>query len=124
MGDGRAQNSGTRPRRRGQVFISFKTEEREYAFELKKVLEKRGYEVWWHEKLYCGGVWKPDIDKEIAASSCVIVLWSPLAASSEWVKHEASQALGRGVYAPARIIPVTVPSLFSDYQVIDLDVEP
>src|SRR5205823_625089 len=55
-----------------------------------------------------------------AEAGCVVVLWSPSAIGSPWVRHEASQAMARGVYAPCRIamVPIDVP--FNQVQATDL----
>jgi len=99
-----------------QVFISFKSEERDAADLLHRTLTAQGYNVWWQEKLQCGHVWHAEIDEALRAASAVIVLWSPAAMKSEWVKHEASQAIARQVYAPTRIAPMKIESPFDRVQ--------
>lgn len=94
---------------RRSVFISFKTEESPTADRLQQVLSAKGYNVWWHEKLQCGHAWHADIDDALQAAGCVVVLWSPRSMASEWVKHEASQAIARRVYAPARLVEMNRP---------------
>ena len=102
------------------VFISFKTEERAAADLLQRVLSAKGYKVWWQEKLQCGHVWHADIDDALGAAACVVVLWSPLSMTSEWVKHEASQAIARKVYAPARLRAMKIDAPFDRIQATDL----
>ena len=103
-----------------QVFISFKSEERDVADLLHRTLTAQGYNVWWQEKLQCGHVWHAEIDEALHAASAVVVLWSPAAMKSEWVKHEASQAIARQVYAPMRIAPMKIESPFDRVQATDL----
>ncbi len=102
------------------VFISFKTEEYAAADCLQRVLSAKGYNVWWHEKLQCGHIWHADIDDALQAAGCVVVLWSPKSMASEWVKHEASQAIARRVYAPARLSAIKIDPPFDRIQATDL----
>src|SRR5262249_28374690 len=53
-------------------------------------------------------------------AGCVIVLWSPESIKSQWVKHEASQAIARGVYTPVRLEPMEIGSPFDRIQATDL----
>jgi hypothetical protein len=103
-----------------QIFISFKTEEREVASMLKDALKRSDYKVWWQEEIQCGQEWHGEIDKALMQAGAIVVLWSELALSSEWVKHEASQAIARGVYAPVRIEVVGIESPFNRIQATDL----
>jgi len=104
------------------VFISFKSDERDVAVAdlLHKSLSKRRYKVWWQEELQCGHVWHTDIDTALNSAACVVVLWSPASMASEWVKHEASQAIARRVYAPARLAAMNIDSPFDRMQATDL----
>lgn len=103
-----------------QVFISFKTKERVVADRLQHALGHRGYNVWWQEKLQCGQEWHGEIDAALETAGCVVVLWSNASQDSPWVKHEASQAIARGVYAPARIEALKIDSPFDRFQATDL----
>src|SRR5262249_11404578 len=64
--------------------------------------------------------WHGDIDAAILSAGCVVVLWSPASITSPWVKHEASQAVARGVYAPVRLFPMEIGSPFDRIQATDL----
>ena len=92
--------------RRAHVFLSFKTAEREIAARLKDAIVAAGYKVWWQEDLQCGHEWHGDIDRALTEAGCVVVLWSAESMKSPWVRHEASQAMSRAVYAPARLEPL------------------
>ena len=104
----------------GQVFISYKREEVNVARRVKEALEDAGYSVWWDKDLQCGQQWHERIDSALGAAHCVVVLWSSLAIESPWVRHEASQAIARKVYAPARIDGVALVSPFDRVQYADL----
>lgn len=102
------------------IFISFKTEERMAAFHLKEALNEAGFKVWWQEEIQCGQEWHGEIDKAIVEAGAIIVLWSKQSMHSQWVKHEASQAIVRSVYAPVRIEPMEIESPYDRIQATDL----
>jgi hypothetical protein len=106
--------------RRGRVFISFKSGEIDIARRLKQALEDHGFEIWWQEQIQCGEEWHGAIDEAILAAGCIVVLWSSTSMLSPWVKHEASQAIARKVYAPARIELVEITPPFNRQQATDL----
>ena len=106
--------------RRPPVFISFKTEGEEAAAQLKAALEAGGFSVWWQQSIQCGREWHSDIDSAILAAGCIVVLWSPASIVSPWVRHEASQAVARGIYTPVRLVPMAIGSPFDRLQATDL----
>lgn len=103
------------------VFISFKTEEREFASKLKTALINHGYKVWWQEEIQCGQEWHGEIDKAIAEAGAVIVLWSNESLNSTWVRHEASQAIIKKIYTPVRIEVMEIESPFNREQATDMN---
>jgi hypothetical protein len=102
------------------IFISYKREEFAYASALRKRLETSGYVVWWDQALQTGGEWAAELDQQLADSSCVIVLWSRRAAASPWMRHEASTAIGRAKYLPAKIETMDIPDPFGRIQAAEL----
>lgn len=106
--------------RQPHIFISFKTKERESAAALKEALEVGGFSVWWQESIQCGREWHGAIDSAILSAGCVVVLWSIDSIKSPWVRHEASQAVARGVYTPVRLVPMEIGSPFDRIQATDL----
>lgn len=105
---------------RPTIFISFKSEEKDKAKVLKDSLEKLGFSIWWSEKIQCGQEWHGEIDKAIEEAAVIIVLWSKKSITSLWVRHEASQAIVRHVYAPVRAELVEIDSPFNRIQATDL----
>jgi hypothetical protein len=102
------------------VFISFKSEERNEAYKFFDALKSSGYLVWWAEDLQCGQEWHGEIDKAIEEAGAVIVLWSSKSYTSPWVKHEASQAMAKKIYAPVRTELINIESPFSRIQATDI----
>ena len=106
--------------RPGFVFISYKREQRPKAASLRDALVKEGFNVWWDEKLQCGQAWAEKLDEALRDAACIIVLWSNSSVASQWVRHEASQAIARQVYAPCRIELVQLDSPYDRIQATDL----
>ena len=103
-----------------QIFLSFKTPERDCAYRLKQALDAAGFRVWWQEEIQCGQEWHGEIDLAIARAGCIVVLWSKLSMQSPWVRHEASQAIVRGVYTPVRLEPMEIERPYDRVQATDL----
>ena len=82
------------------IFISYASEDREKARELAEALSRRGWSVWWDRKIPLGKSFDEVIEKALAESKCVIVLWSAVSAASEWVRNEASEAKRRDILVP------------------------
>lgn len=79
------------------VFISYAKEDRESASRLADALAACGWSVWWDQHLRSGTGFDRVIEAELEAARCVVVLWSPRARESQWVRNEASAAVERGV---------------------------
>ena len=102
------------------IFISFKSEEREVASRLKTALTESGFKVWWQEEIQCGHEWHGEIDKAIEGAAAIVVLWSLGSMESVWVKHEASQAIAKHIYAPVRIEVMEIESPYNRIQATDM----
>ena len=105
-----------------KVFVSYKSEDRSRVRPLVDALTAEGFAVWWDAALTGGGIWRAEIQQELDAAACVIVVWSELSASESgsFVHDEASRALRRGVYLPVGIDPVEPPLGFGEMQVLPL----
>jgi hypothetical protein len=102
------------------IFISYAHEDKETAERLSKVLENRGWSVWWDLYISPGSKYRQTIERQLATARCVIVLWSTAANASDFVQDEAGHALDRGVLAPAKIEGVAPPIGFGPIQTADL----
>jgi hypothetical protein len=86
-----------------QLFISYSRKDIAFARRLAGDLEKAGYSVWWDiTDLRGGDDWVRVIPEAIETSDFVIVVLSPDATASEWVRKEYTQALS----LHKRIIPI------------------
>jgi formylglycine-generating enzyme required for sulfatase activity len=102
------------------VFVSYKREEAETARRIVDALKESGLSVWWDDGITPREAWDSQIELAISAAETVLVLWSPLAVASEWVRKEAHYAQDRGKLVPAFIQPCTLPLAFSLTQTVNL----
>lgn len=102
------------------VFISYKREHRNKARALAETLTKRGYEVWWDIELLPGQRFADEINAVLNSAKAAIVLWTPEAVASHWVKSEASIALSREILIPARLTEVEIPAPYNTLHTSDL----
>lgn len=102
------------------VFISYKREERERCAEIYERLRALKLEVWFDARLDPGTRFDDEIEQAIRAARAVLVLWSPAAARSEWIRNEATVGKSRNVLSSAFIQPVDLPIAFLSTQTEDL----
>ncbi|MGH7806730.1 MAG: toll/interleukin-1 receptor domain-containing protein, partial [Thermodesulfobacteriota bacterium] len=98
------------------IFISYKSSDRERVRVLVEALEGRGWSVWWDREIPPGKTFDQVIEEELNAARCVIVVWSKDSVLSEWVKTEASEAARRGIFVPVLIDDVKIPLEFRRIQ--------
>ena len=102
------------------VFISYSHEDRASASRFALWCAGFGWTVWWDEAIAPGRKWDQAIERALADSRCVLVLWSAHSVTSDWVKAEAAEAAHRGVLVPVLIEPVALPLEFRRVQTLDL----
>src|SRR4029450_6084315 len=96
------------------VFVSYKAEDRRRVRPLVDALESDGYSVWWDEQIGGGTAWRHEIEAELNAAKCVVVIWSKrsVVPEGEFVQDEAARAKERHVYVPVTINNVHLPLCF------------
>ena len=104
------------------LFVSYKSEDRDRVAPLVAALEFDGLAVWWDAHLGGGDAWRDTIEDELNAAPCVLVVWSSHSTRREgsFVRDEANRALRRGVYLPVRIDAVDPPLGFGETQALPL----
>jgi hypothetical protein len=102
------------------IFISYASPDRERASTVAERLSERGHSVWWDRTIPPGRVFDEVIQEALQAAKCVVVLWSAESVKSNWVKTEASEAVGQNKLVPALIEPVLPPIEFKRIQAADL----
>lgn len=102
------------------VFLSYASVDGGVARLLAEELTSLGYEVWWDRLIPSGARWDDEIERRLEAARFVVVLWSPAAADSDYVRAEARAASRRGTLISAVIEPCELPMPFGEFQAIDL----
>ena len=91
-----------------KVFISHSHTDAPLAARVSKALERSGLEVWDPDRdLLPGDNWAGEVARALEESEAMIVLLTPAAADSPYVKREIEYALGSKNYSN-RLIPVLV----------------
>lgn len=102
------------------IFISYKREDQTEAKALAESLEKIGWTVWWDPQLRAGERFDEVIERELSNAKLVIVIWSRRAIQSQYVKDEATYALGLNKLIPVAIDDVSLPFRFQGLHTISL----
>jgi hypothetical protein len=77
------------------VFLSYRSTEKDFARDLARFLLERGFNVWWDAALLAGQDFAQIVHEEVRKARAVVVMWSREALSSHWVRSEASIARTR-----------------------------
>src|SRR5919112_1344677 len=72
------------------VFVSYARPNASIAKRIASALRKRGYEIWFDEKLPAHRDYSEVIATELDHAAAVLVLWSEAATQSQWVRSEAN----------------------------------
>lgn len=119
MADSESTSQGSRSGT--DVFISYSTKNKGRALDVARSFEALGWKVWidrW--RLVVGARFHQKIDKALAESKAVVVLWSEASVASDWVLAEADHARQHDLLIPARLDATSVPKPFGIYHTADL----
>jgi hypothetical protein len=90
-----------------QVFLSHSTADAEFALHLATDLRAAGIPVWKApESILPGEEWIPAIERGLTTSTHFLLLQSPAALNSKWVKFEFNSALTLVQQDKMRIVPI------------------
>jgi hypothetical protein len=103
-----------------RVFVSYKTEDRDRAGQIVRILRDANLDVWWDQDISPGERWRQSIEENLAASELCLVLWSRSSTGpdSQWVKEEAEFSKQAGKYLGVMIDRISPPFGFSELQSI------
>jgi hypothetical protein len=102
------------------IFISYSSEDRDWARRLAQALEQEGWSVWWDRKIAVGKTYQRVIEAQLDAAECVIVIWSGHSVASDWVVAEAAEGRERDLLVPVAIDDAKPPLIFRQIQTADL----
>src|SRR4030095_589114 len=104
-----------------QLFVSYSRKDIGFVRRLAGDLETAGFDVWWDvSDLRGGDDWLRLIPAAIESSDYFVVVLSPNAIDSEWVKREYTQALSlRKKIIPIMLAKASVPFALNTLNYID-----
>jgi len=102
------------------IFLSYKSEDKETAQKIAEAIEQNGYSVFWDQNIEIGESWEDFIEEKLAATKCVVVLWSEKSIKSDWVKDEADEGKKKSILVQVLIDNVIPPMGFRRKQAANL----
>jgi len=103
-----------------EVFLSYAHEDVAMAESVSDRIVQEKWSVFWDREIPVGLTWDDIVEGALDAAKCVVVLWSPAASNSEWVRIEAAEGADRGILAPALIEETKIPLRFRRIQAANL----
>ena len=89
-----------------EVFLSHSHHDHDFVLRLAEALTKHGIPVWYSERNIVGAQqWHDEIGQALARCDWFVLVLSPDAVESKWVKHELLYALNDQRYAD-HIVPL------------------
>ncbi len=112
------------PGRRLDIFIGYKSEDRERVRLLATALMDIGYSVFWDQEIPPGSTWRETIGQALQEASVVIMCWSKATLDSnaaKWVLDEADEAVRtRKPIVPVQLDNVSPPMGHRQIQALNL----
>lgn len=102
------------------IFISYAREDRTTAQLLADAFGEQGWDVWWDREIQGGTAFSTEIERALQSCRAAVVLWSPSAVASDFVRDEARRAMRAGKLLPIRIEAVEPPLGFGETHTLDL----
>lgn len=104
------------------VFVSHSSHDKHNVSLIARVLDNAGMKTWVDREAIRGGDKFPErIHDAIQQTDCLILLWSELAARSDWVRKEINIALdAHRRIIPCRLDSTDLPERISDLHAVDL----
>jgi hypothetical protein len=94
------------------IFISYSSTDKTIVKHIARLLENKGWSVWWDRQIPIGQQYDTVIETELQKAGCVLVVWTKHSVTSEWVKNEASEAAVKGKLVPLLLEDVILPLAF------------
>ncbi|MGB7738997.1 MAG: TIR domain-containing protein [Steroidobacteraceae bacterium] len=115
-GDEGMQGAETRP----TAFLSYSHADQDRVRLLANALEQAGINVWWDTLIEGGAVFAKSVEVALARCDAVIVAWSTVSVSSDWVLDEAAQGRDMRKLVPVSLDGTMPPLGFRQYLSVDL----
>lgn len=98
------------------VFISYSRSDRPRCSQIRDALAALKVDVWFDAGIDPGHAFDREIEREIAESKAVLVLWSEASAASDWVRNEARAGKESDRLVAAQLEPCQLPLEFRSVQ--------
>lgn len=102
------------------IFISYAHADKAWARALADLFAERKWTVWWDPNIQARESFRKVITEELEKARCVVVLWSPTSAGSEFVASEAARGQKRDILVGALIEETAIPVGLDERQAISL----
>lgn len=103
------------------IFLSYSHKDQEYTQKLVEELRNKGIEVWFDkDSIRTGDQWSLSIKEAVQASSAMVVIMTPSAKQSSWVREEIGVALSCAKPIFPLLLKGTVFTWLSDLQYLDI----
>ncbi|HEY1880307.1 MAG TPA: AAA family ATPase [Caulobacteraceae bacterium] len=102
------------------VFISYARSTANQAQSVARALEGLGYDVWMDVALPTHRAYSEVIEEQLHAAAAVVVIWSPDAAKSEWVRSEANRGRNDQKLVQVAVERIRLPMPFDQIHCADL----
>jgi hypothetical protein len=102
------------------IYLSYSHQDLPFAKLLARELERYGWTVWWEAKLEAGERFDSVYDKALRAARTILVIWSSSSIRSQYVRDEASYAVGHDKLISAIRDQVRLPLRFAGLSHVDL----
>jgi hypothetical protein len=103
------------------LFVSYAREDREGATAIVEALTEAGWSVFYDEHLPAGSHWILELEREIRAARCLVILLSVAAKDSRWIHEERVFAEENGLTVfPVRLDSSPLPLGFATRQTVSL----
>jgi len=102
------------------IFISYCKADYNQVKRIVNKLHKKGFSIWWDEKIEPGKSFDEIIAKHLDSAKCVLVFWSNNSVNSDWVKEEAEAGKKKKNLIPVLIDEVQLPLGFGRIQTTNL----
>jgi TolB-like protein/Tfp pilus assembly protein PilF len=103
------------------VFVSYARVDKARVAPIVAAIEAQGWTVWWDPEIAAGQQFDDQIETQLTAAKCVLVVWTPTSVSSRWVRGEAREAADRGILVPVRFDEARLPMDVRALHTTDLD---
>src|SRR5262245_15156970 len=93
-------NDATAPQAAFNIFISYARKDEERVGMLARILQTKGWNVFWDQDLLPGPNWREMIERRLRTAHCIVAVWSKHSIDSPWVNFEATRGMEKGILVP------------------------